>query len=120
MAAALKALKAVGAPAVPALVETLNNDSSLVRRSAASILAALGPKAKSAHPALLRAARETTEMTDIPQFTQAIRAIGVHDAETRDVLLNLTRAKYTAARRGAWRRGLPRYLPSWLAASRLS
>jgi HEAT repeat protein len=52
---AMMALRKIGKPAVPALVEALKDDSPLVRWQAAMVLAGIGPDAKEALPALKEA-----------------------------------------------------------------
>jgi HEAT repeat protein len=47
-------LGAIGAPAVPPLIDALESNSSMVRRRAASTLGEIGPAAKDAVPALVR------------------------------------------------------------------
>jgi HEAT repeat protein len=62
----VEALAAVGDRAgIPALVDRLNTDKNLtVRRYAASALRTFGPAAKEAIPALLKAIRESEQLTD--------------------------------------------------------
>jgi len=56
---AVKALRSLGAKAVPALVEVLNGDAkSLVRARAAEALGGMGPDAKGAVPSLIQAAKQ--------------------------------------------------------------
>jgi len=59
---AVTALSAIGAPAVPALIGTLKDPSSDVRRSSCDALKAIGPPADSAIPALIETLRDASRM----------------------------------------------------------
>jgi HEAT repeat protein len=74
-ATALAAAGPSAAPAVPALIEALNNDSDpLVRRLSAYALGQIGPAAKEAIPSLT-AAMQSGDREMVTSVINAIRAI---------------------------------------------
>src|SRR5262249_30343807 len=62
---AMAALRKIGKPAVPALVEALRDPMMLVRWQAAMTLAGIGPEAKEALPTLQMALDEEFKRTEI-------------------------------------------------------
>jgi HEAT repeat protein len=66
------ALARIGEPAVPALIETLNDRDPKVRAAAAMALARIGSQAKAAVPALIKALKDK----DPDVRREAARALG--------------------------------------------